>query len=168
MGIALTDFKAKVQDVARTNRFLFTFASPVSGGDSETMSYLCKGAQLPSKTIGEIILNWQGMQNKIAGDPTFDDLSLTFINDYDQVGRKTFEDWMKYIDDQTSNEREAQGDYKIDCTVQLLGRKGEVIAEFKMFGVWPKQLDAVDLNSESSDTMSEFGVTLGMDYWERI
>jgi len=168
MGIALNDFKAKVGDVARPNRFLFTFASPVSGADAETMSYLCKGAQLPSKTIGEIVLNWQGMQNKIAGDPVFDDLTLTFINDYDQAGRKTFEDWMKYIVDQTSNDREAQGDYKIDALVQLLGRKGEVIATFKLFGAWPKQLDAVDLNSETSDTQSEFGVNLGMDYWERI
>ena len=168
MGIALNDFKAKVADVARPNRFLFSFASPVSGADAETISYLCKGAQLPAKTVGEIILNWQGMQNKIAGDPTFDDLTLTFINDYEQAGRKTFEDWMKYVVDQSTNDREAQGDYKVDATVQLLGRKGDIIATFKMFGVWPKQLDAVDLNSESTDTMSEFGVSLGMDYWERV
>ncbi len=168
MGIALNDFKAKVGDVARPNRFLFSFASPVSGADAETMSYLCKGAQLPSKTIGEIILNWQGMQNKIAGDPTFEDITLTFINDYKQAGRKTIEDWMKYIADQASNDREAQGNYKVDATVQLLGRKGDVIAAFKMFGVWPKQLDAVDLNSETTDAMSEFGCSFGMDYWERV
>jgi len=167
MGIALNDFKAKVGDVARPNRFLFTFASPVGGADSETISYLCKGAQLPSKGIGEIILNWQGMQNKIAGDPVFEDLTLTFINDYEQQGRKTMEDWMKYISDQTTNDRESQVNYKVDASVQLLGRKGEIIANFKMYGCWPKQLDAVDLNSESTDQMSEFGCSLGMDYWER-
>lgn len=167
MGIALNDFKAKVQDVARANRFLFSFSSPVAGADAETISYLCKGAQLPSKTIGEIILNWQGMQAKIAGDPVFDDLTLTFINDYEQQARKTVEDWMVFIDNQTSNDRESQTDYKIDATVKLLGRKGETIASIKMFGVWPKMLDAVDLNSESTDQMSEFGCTFGMDYWER-
>jgi len=168
MGIALNDFKAKVQDVARPNRFLFSFASPVAGADAETISYLCKGAQLPSKTIGEIILNWQGMEAKIAGDPKFEPLTLTFINDYEQAGRTTFESWMKFIADQSTNERESQTDYKVDATVQLLGRKGETLATFKMYGAWPQSMDAVDLNTESTDQMSEFGITLGMDYWERI
>lgn len=168
MGISLNDFKARVQDVARPNRFLLTFTSPVGGADAETMSYLCKGAQALGKTIGEIALNWQGMQTKIAGDPVFDDISLTFINDYEQRGRKTIEDWMLFIANQLTNEREDQGAYKVDAVLQMLGRKeGEVIATFNIFGMWPKTLEPLDLNTESTDQMSEFTCIFGLDYWTR-
>lgn len=168
MGISLTEFKSKVQDVARPNRFLLNLAAPTGGADSETLSYICKGAQTPSRTIGEIVLSWQGMQAKIAGDPTFEPITLTFLDDYEQKARKTFEAWMKAITDQTSNEREAQIDYKTDVTLHLLGRKaGEIIGTFKLFGVWPTTMDASELNMESPDTAQEFTVTLNLDYWER-
>lgn len=169
MSIALNDFKSKVQDVARPNRFLLNMTAPGGGADAETLSYLCKGAQLPSRVFGEIILNWQGMQNKIAGDPTFEAITLTFINDYDQEARKTFEGWMRLIAEQSTNNRESQVTYKTDITLQLLGRKqGEVIATFKLYGCYPTTLDPVDLNMDSVDTASEFGVTISNDYWERI
>ena len=167
MPITLSDFKSNVKDVARPNRFMFKFNSLRAGGDPVKMTYLCKSSQIPGKNIGEVILNWQGMQNKIAGDPTFDDLTLTFLNDYDQSGRDTFEKWMKKIDDQTTNVRTEQEEYKEDCTLEHLGRGGEVIASFKMIGVWPKTIDPVDLDQETMDTPSEFNVTLSMDYWER-
>jgi hypothetical protein len=168
MGIALNDFKAKVSDVARPNRFLLSFTSPTGGADAETISYFCKGAQVPGRTIGDLILNWQGMQSKIAGDPTFEDLTLTFYNDYEQLARKTIEDWMILINNQFTNEREDTAAFKVDATLQQLGRKqGEVLGTFKMFGFFPKMLDPIDLNMESVDTVGEFGCTFSLDYWER-
>ena len=167
MGIALQDFKAKVGDVARPNRFLLSFTSPFGGVDAETVTYLVKGAQLPGRTIGEIILNWQGMQDKIAGDPTFDPFTVTFLHDYEQLARTTIEDWMQGIDNQFTNERGVQTEYKIDATVQQLGRKaGEVLATYTMFGFFPTTLDPMDLNMDNVDTAGEFGVTFSLDYWE--
>ena len=168
MGISLNDFKAKVQDVARPNRFLLNFTSPFGGADSETLSYLCKSAQIPSRTIGEIVMNWQGMQAKIAGDPTFEPITLTFIDDYDQNARKTIEEWTRFISNQNTNERESQVSYKTDMTLNLLGRKtGEILATFKLYGCWVSSMDASELNMESTDQPGEFTVTINLDYWER-
>lgn len=168
MGISLSEFKSKVQDVARPNRFLLTFASPAGGVDAETVSYLVKGSQVPGRTIGEVLLYWQGMQNKLAGDPTFEDFVCTFLNDYEYRARTTIEDWMALTDNQVTNVRTAQDQYKADAVIQQLGREGEVIASWKMIGFWPKILDPIDLNTETVDTPSEFGCTFSYDYFERI
>lgn len=169
MGIGLNDFKSKVSDVARPNRFLLSFTSPFGGADAETVTYLCKAAQLPGRTIGDIILNWQGMQSKVAGDPTFEDFTVTFLHDYEQQARATIENWMKGIDNQETNERGISTDYKIDATVQQLGRKeGEILSTYKMSGFYPKVLDPIDLNMDNVDTPGEFGVTFSVDTWDRV
>ena len=130
---------------------------------------MVKGAQLPGRSIGDILLNWQGMQNKLAGDPIFDDFTVTFLHDYDQVARGTVEAWMKLIDNQNSNERETQSVYKIEATVQQLGRKeGEVLATYQLTGFYPKVLDPMDLNMDSVDTPGEWGATFSVDYWNRL
>lgn len=168
MGIGLSEFKAKVQDVARPNRFLMTFTSPAGGLDSESQSYLVKGSQLPGRNIGEVLLNWQGMQAKLAGDPTFDDFNVTFLADYEMKARTTMETWMRFIDHQLTNERASQIEYKTEALVQQLGRKGEVLATYKLHGFWPKTMDPIDLNMESMDTAAEFNVTFSIDYWEQV
>lgn len=167
MGITLNEFKAKVHDAARPNRFLLLFAAPNGGADSETLSYLTKGAQIPGRTVGDVELNWQGMKAKIAGDPTFDDFTVTMIGDYDFKARNTIDAWIKYIADQLSNERTHQGEYKVDAIVQQLGRKGEVLAEWKLIGFYPKTMDQIDLSMENNDQVEEFGVTFSYDYYEK-
>ena len=158
-GITLESFKAKVADGARPNRFLLTFASPGGGAGAESISFMVKGAQLPGRNIGEVIANWQGQQAKFAGDPTFDDFTVTFINDYGFVARTDIEKWMNGIANPNTNERGAHVEYKIDAIIQQLGRKGEVLAEYKMIGFYPKTMDVIDLNMESSDTFEEFTVS---------
>lgn len=166
--ITLSGFKSKVQDVARPNRFLLTVAPPVGTIDNETFSWHVKGAQIPGRTLGDLLIYWQGMQAKLAGDPTFEDFTVVMLNDYDQGARTTIENWMRYIDNQLTNVRTSQTEYKIDAVVDQLGRNGEILSSWKMFGFFPKVLDPIDLNQESVDQAGEFNVTFSLDYFEQI
>lgn len=166
--ITLSGFKSKVQDVARPNRFLLTVAPPVGTADNETLSWHVKGAQIPGRTLGEILLYWQGMQAKIAGDPTFEDFTVTFLNDYNQDARRTIENWMRFIDNQLTNVRGDQTQYKVDAIVDQLGRSGEVLSSWKMYGFFPKVMDPIDLNQESVDQAGEFNTTFSVDYFEQV
>lgn len=168
MGISLNDFKSKVKDGARPNRFLITIDSPFGGTNSEELSYLIKASSIPSFNIGEIELNWQGQKAKISGDPTFDDWSVTFINDYGFKAKSTIEKWLFSIANTTTNDRTEQSEYKADILIEQLGRKGEVLASYKMIGAYPKTMDAIDLSMESNDTLEEFGVTFAYDTFERM
>lgn len=162
--IRIESFKAAVKDGARPNRFLLTINSP--SGNDDSISYLVKSAVLPGRTIGDVELNWQGMKVKVAGDPTFNDYSVTFINDYEFKAKKMVEAWLELISTMESNERTAHAEYKRDVKMEQLGRKGEVIKTYWLVGAYPGDMADVDMAMDSNDTISEFSVTFKYDYFK--
>ena len=164
----LNSFKANLKDVARPNRFLITLTPPagVAGATNEELAYFCKGASLPGRNVGEVILNWQGMQNKIAGDPTFDPWDVTFLADYDMKARKSMNAWMQLTANQEDNIRTTQDEYKVDIRVDQLGRsKADILDSYILIGAYPSVLAPLDLNTDSVDTVGEFAVTFTYDYY---
>jgi len=168
--IKLDSFRNNLKDLARPNRFLMIFTR----SSDETLSYLAKGAQLPGRVIDEIQANWQGMQAKIAGDPTFNDFTVTFINDYELKARKFVEKWLEDIAAMSTNVRSAPSSavagHHLDqgCRVQQLGRTGEVLREYKLVNAWPADMADIDLNMDSTSQMAEFTVTFKYDYFEVV
>ena len=177
--IRLSAFKAQLKDAARPNRFWITI-NPIgaAGADGvqssanipewqeEPMSFLVKSAGLPAATIGEIELNWQGMKAKIAGDPTFEDFTVTFVNDYEFKAKNFIEKWMQVVAKTDDNQRSSHARYKTEILVEQLGRTGEVIRTYNVQGAYPKQMDQVELSMESTDAVQELSVTFGYDTWE--
>ena len=174
-SIKLTDFKSQLRDAARPNRFWVTIGN--HAGDNTTgagsmawsdqMPFLAKTTSLPNRTIGNIELNWQGMKAKIAGDPTFDDITFTFINDYDWNVKNFMETWLEQIAAMDGNTRTAHESYKVDVTLEQLGRDGETISKYILIGAYPISMDSIELSQESSDTVEEVTVSLTYDFFKR-
>jgi len=170
IDIKLETFKAQVRDVARPNRFWVTI-NPIVGGNSfkpewkeENMAFLAKSAGLPSRTIGDVELNWQGMKAKLAGDPTFDDFTMSFLNDYAFNLKAFFEDWVESIATMDTNNRTRHENYKTIIKVQQLGRQAtEVLRTYELIGAYPKQMDQIELSMESNDTPEELSITFAFD-----
>lgn len=170
MSIRLNDFKAAVRDVCRPNRYQVSVGgagAESAGGWTETKTFLCKSAQLPSRTLGQIELNWQGMKAKLAGDPTFDDISFSFLADTDFEARNFFELWADNISNMGTNERTEHGAYKAEMTIEQLGRTGEILASYTLVGAYPTSVDAIELSTESNDTPEEFSVNITYDSFYR-
>lgn len=173
MNITLDGFLAQVKDIARPNRFWVSIA-PINGGNNfkpewkeENMAFLAKSAGLPSRTIGDVELNWQGMKAKIAGDPTFDDFSMSFLNDYHFDLKNFFEMWLEAIATMKTNNRTKHENYKTTITIQQLGRQqSEILRTYKLVGAYPKQMDQIELSMESNDTPEELSITLAFDYFD--
>jgi len=164
-SIKLTDFKSNVADLARPNRFLVQF---LDEDWDDNFAFYVKSASLPERTIGNIELNWQGMKAKIAGDPTFADFTMTFLNDYDFDVKNYIEEWLELIANMSSNERTAHEDYKVDITITQLGRTSEeVLAEYNLIGCFPLTMDAIELSSDSTDAIEELSVTFAVDQFTR-
>ncbi|MEK9700167.1 MAG: hypothetical protein VW270_30580, partial [Candidatus Poseidoniales archaeon] len=72
-------------------------------GDVELTSFMCKAAQLPSSLIAELPVNFRGRQLKVAGDRTFENWTVTIINDTDFNVRNALERWMNGINSHSSN-----------------------------------------------------------------
>jgi hypothetical protein len=177
-SILLSDFKTQLADGARPNRFWVSIAPVASGPtwDESNMSFLVKSFSIPAKTIGDIVVNYQGMQTKIAGDPTFDDVTMTLHNDVAFIIKGYFEAWMDLIANTGSvkggtansgtNERSAPAEYKTQITVQQLGRSGDVLATYVLEGAYPKQMDAIELSHETTDTLEEMSISFAYDTFD--
>ena len=103
----IDEFKAQlIGGGPRPNRFRVFI--PRSGNRIE---FLCKGAAIPAATLGEIPVNFRGHILKLAGDRTFEDWSVTIINDSEFSARSALEAWQQDIQELDSGVGMASNDY---------------------------------------------------------
>ena len=167
--LGVDDFKSKLTGGgARANMFKVICNFPgYAQGDVELTSFLCKGAQLPSSVIAAITVPFRGRQLQIAGDRTFEPLTLTVINDSEFVIRNAFERWMNGINEHQNNTGLTDPSaYQADIIVQQLAKDGTVVKSYDFRGTFPTNLSTIDVNYDSENTIEEFTVELQVQYWE--
>ena len=179
-------FKSRLTGgIARPNLFEVVLAFPdgtvdesVSDIDPKTR-FLVKAAALPASNIAPISVPFRGRQLKIAGDRTFDEWTITVINDTDFAIRGSFERWMNSMSKESDNAGNINPeDYTKDAYVYQLGRAGvdagsqssqanmPILRTYKFYSVFPTNVSQIDLSYDSSDAVEEFTVTLQVQWWE--
>ena len=185
----LSQFKSKlIGGGTRPNLFevsIPTFPSAISeawsaGDDSENgiFKFLCKATALPASNLGSIEIPFRGRTLKVAGDRTFDDWTVTIINDEDFKLRTAFERWsnvMSRLDDATGVTNPTS--YMTDGYVQQLGRgsqvgaasndggESSVLRTYKFFDVFPVTVGEIALSYDTTDALEEFDVTFRYQYF---
>jgi len=167
--LGVDDFKSKLRGGgARPNLFKATINFPgYAGGDVELTSFLCKAAQLPISQMNPIEVPFRGRQLKIAGDRTFDNWTVTILNDTDFNVRDAMERWMNGINAHAANTGLTNPvDYQADLVVDQLDRDESVIKTYNFRGCFPVNVSEIDVNYETVDTVEEFTVEFAIQYWE--
>ena len=185
----LSQFKSKlIGGGTRPNLFevsIPTFPSAISeawsaGDDSENgiFKFLCKASILPASNLGSIEIPFRGRTLKVAGDRTFDDWTVTIINDEDFKLRTAFERWsnvMSRLDDATGVTNPTS--YMTDGYVQQLGRgsqvgaasndggESSVLRSYKFFDIFPVTVGEIALSYDTTDQLEEFDVTFRYQYF---
>ena len=185
----LSQFKSKLAGgAARPNLFevsIPTFPSSVStawgaGDDAENgiFKFLCKSATLPASNVGSIDIPFRGRILKVAGDRTFDDWTVSVINDEDFKLRTAFEQWgniMSKLDDATGVTNPAS--YMTDAYVQQLGRgaqaftaenagaESSILRTYKFYDIFPTTVGEIALSYDSSDEIEQFDITFKVQYY---
>ncbi len=164
--IKLSTFQNQIGDLARANRFICTFTGSGAGNIPSNTKYFVKTSQLPGRTLGDLPpVYWMGLQDKRAGDPTYEDLTITFHNDVNFTIKKWIEEWMESISQGINNIREEKSNYQSEIKMEQLGSGSTVIATYIMYGCYPKALTPVDLGYETADATTELSVSFNVDYW---
>lgn len=139
-------------------------------GFDETLEFFVKTTQLPGKTLNPIEYKYLNNTIKVAGDPVFEDLSITIANDEDFRYRKLLDQWMEDI----KNNAQAIGEGSISnyfrqLRVIPIGRDGEELSDdmYVFHNAWPTSVSPVELGFETSDTISETAVTFSYSHWTR-
>jgi len=169
MSLKVDDLKAKLTGGgARPNLFKATINFPgYAGGNTELTSFLCKAAQLPSSVIGQIDVPFRGRQLKVAGDRTFENWTITVINEDNFEVRNSFERWANGINEHRNGTGILNpADYQADLIIDQLNRQEEVIKTITLRGAFPVNVAGIDLSYDTTDTIEEYTVEFAYQYWE--
>jgi len=167
--LGVDDFKSKlIGGGARPNLFKAIVNFPAyAAGDTELTSFMCKGAQLPGSTIAQLDVPFRGRQLKIAGDRTFENWTITVINDTGMEVRNAMERWMNGMNEHVNNTGLSNPtDYQADMAIEQLDKAGNITKTYTIRGAYPINVSAIDLSYETNDAIEEFTVELAYQYWE--
>lgn len=155
---------------ARPNLFEVQITNPVNGVADFKMPFMVKASSLPASTLGQIEVPYFGRKIKVAGDRTFEEWSVTVINDEDFAIRNTMEQWMNSINSHVGNVRDAARlapeSYKTQAQIRQFSKTNAMIREYSFNGLFPTNISAIETSWETNDTIEEFQVTFQYDWWE--
>ena len=152
---------------ARANQFMVTMGGAGASGLTGNFHFLCRSAQVPALTIGEVAVPYRGRTIYLAGDRTYDAWTVTIMNDRNYSVRAFLENWMDDMGDiggTTKANTLSASSYYANATVQQLDRNNKSIRTYKLEGVWPTTLDAIDLSYDANDAIEEFGATFRFNW----
>lgn len=141
--------------------------------------FLCKTAALPASNVASIEVPFRGRQFKVAGDRTFDNWSVTIINDEDFAIRRVMEGWMQSIAQYSDHSGFTDPqDYMRNAKVYQLGRgdvtreqgagtpgSANILAQYRFVDIYPVNISAIDLSYDNTDTIEEFTVDFAVQFW---
>ena len=152
---------------ARANQFQVTLGGPGASGLSGDFHFLCRSAQIPALTIGEVAVPYRGRTIYLAGDRTYDAWTVTILNDRNYSVRAFLESWMDDMSDiggSTKTNALSSQIYYADATIKQLDRNDTPIRTYKLEGLWPTTIDAIDLSYDANDAIEEFGATFRFNW----
>jgi hypothetical protein len=146
--------------------------------------FVCKASQIPSSTVGQIEVPYFGRKVKMAGNRTFENWTVTVLNDEDFLVRNAFELWSSYINSHRNNLRDAsviaeQGllGYRTTAVVRHYAKTGVFAGgttsgdaaiptrQYTFVNIFPINIGSIELNWETTDAIEEFTVEFAYDYW---
>ena len=139
---------------------------------SDTETLLVKAASLPASNIAPLAVNYAGRAYKWQGFRTYDNWSVTVINDESFSIRNKMMEWMRQISGQMDGKRTSQygktGEtlFDGDATVTQLMTDGSELESYKMFSLWPTELGEIAVDW-SSDAIQEYTIGFAYDYFTK-
>ena len=167
----INEFKSRlIGGGARANQFKVTLPFPgyaAVGGETSDLAFLCTATGLPGQTVGNVPVPFRGRILNIAGDRTFENWTITVLNDTDFKLYRAFERWMNGINNMTDNEGIANpADYQVDGFVDQLDRNGSTLKSYTYRGLYPTNLANIPLSYGTNDAIETFDVTFAYQYFE--
>jgi len=159
----IDQFKAQLTaGGVRSNRFK-VFIPRV--GDK--VEFLVKTAGIPTEAIGIIESKFRGATLKLAGERTYEDWTVTVINDVDFSIRTGIENWMSEIIDRDAGTGATELDYLVSrASVSQLHRDDSVLATYEFYNMFPTNLGAIALDMDTEEVQT-YDITFTYSHFER-
>jgi hypothetical protein len=164
----LNDFISNFKGGARPNRFRVQITWPgLVGTPNVRDEIVVTAAQMPASVMGIIQVPYKGRQIPLPGDRTFEDWTITVVNDITFSHRNAFERWSNLINAHEANVAGTDNYRNLLGTMDVvhLDRNDKVIKTIKLFNAWPSNISAIDLGYDQNDVLEQYQVTLSYSHW---
>ena len=163
-GFDLNSFIGENSDFARG----YTFYINVDGFIGEYGKYLVKSSRLPVSTTPVAEVNWQGNKYKIGTTQEFQEFTVTYNVDPDDLIRKDYVNWMTNIHNPLTNIHGDPERYMSDVYLEHLShRSGSPIMVYKLVKAWPSSVGELSLDYGTKE-IAYFDVTFNYQWHESI
>ena len=175
MAFKVTEFKgslAKGGGGARPALFKVAITSSLLPSTLSVNSLLVKAAAIPASNIAPLTVNYAGRAYKWSGLRTFDNWTVTVINDEDFKIRNQMMEWMRLLSGKFDGSRSTEYGHPVsdgkrnegNATVTQLGTDGAAKQVYKFYNLWPTELGEIAVDW-SSDAIQEYTIGFAYDYW---
>ena len=161
----IDEFKAQlIGGGPRANRF--NIFIPRAG---DKIQFLAKAGNIPAATVGIVEVQWRGSVLKLAGDRTFENWTVSILNDVEFSARTAIEAWQQEIQEMGGGNGATTTDYLISwAVVEQLNKDDSVLARYEFFNMFPLNIGAIELSHETVDALEQFDVEFAFSHWERV
>ena len=161
---------------ARANLFDVTIAGVAATTHLATgvaeFKFACKASAIPAMAVGVVEVPYFGRVVKVPGNKTFDNWSVTIINDEGFLVRNGMEKWVASMGTHIGNVQSAASS-KLDsglygnATVAQYGKTGEtsILAVYNFVNIFPVSVSEIALGWDANDAIEEYTVEFAYDYW---
>ena len=157
---SISGFLSVFKGGARPNRYRVTV--PLIGGN---LDLFCKAASFPGTNIGTCEVPYMGRIVKVAGDRTFDEWTITVINDIDFTERKDVCAWGARLNSHDGNVSSGPGTEFTDIHVQQMSRQGKDGPSATLHYAFPVSIGEITLGWDQNDQVEEYEITFAYNYW---
>ena len=180
MAFTISEFRGKALNNAgaRANLFDVTMIGASAAGlNASEFTFACKAAAIPAMTVGTIDVPYFGRVVKVPGNKTFDNWTVTILNDEGFEVRNAMEKWMVVMGGHASNlstvGAAAAGGannllYGTGVVRQYAKAGGTAIQTYQFENIFPVNVGEIALDWSSNDAIEEFTVEFAYDYWTSV
>ena len=130
--------------------------------------FACKAAAIPAQTIGVVEVPYFGRVVKVPGNKTFDNWTVTIINDEGFTIRSGMEKWVAAMGTHVGNiNTTTNANLYGNGTVKQYPKTGGTVAlaQYNFVNIFPINVSEITLGWDANDAIEEYTVEFAYDYW---
>jgi len=167
MSKILNELKNQLGLGARTNRYKIIINGK-NGFEGKILDTLCKTTTMPSKSLSDKEIWYQGRKLTFAGETEFDgSWTVTFMDSQDLTIRNKILNWLNMIDniDNHSKNYGTPSSYMGTAKVTQLNTSTNAnMYSITIEDIYPKSISEISYSDEDSNII-EFSVDFNYSYW---
>lgn len=151
----------RTKSLSRQNRFevLIPF------GDSQLTSLMCHSVTIPSQFVVTDTNNMFGISRDHAWMKNVNQIVMRFYMDTDLKVKKTFDDWLKQIQNPDNGVLDYYNNYIRDITIKVLDINDKVRNEIQVFEAYPRNVEGDTLEARANG-IATLVVTFNYRYYK--